>query len=110
MTIISSVPRTAHRQFPVKVHAPMPEHQMMMAKTEKVFTNYAPILKFLLHSGGSVHDCGAMGAGRSTARRRSDRPRCPARAWSTPVSYTHLRAHETGRNLVCRLLLEKKKP
>ena len=28
---------------------------------------------------------------------------------SSPVSYTHLRAHETGRNLVCRLLLEKKK-
>eukprot|EP00828_Plagiopyla_frontata_P028838 TRINITY_DN3726_c0_g1_i3.p2 TRINITY_DN3726_c0_g1~~TRINITY_DN3726_c0_g1_i3.p2 ORF type:complete len:136 (-),score=21.04 TRINITY_DN3726_c0_g1_i3:24-431(-) len=27
----------------------------------------------------------------------------------TAVSYTHLRAHETGRNLVCRLLLEKKK-
>ena len=27
---------------------------------------------------------------------------------SKPVSYTHLRAHETGRNLVCRLLLEKK--
>ena len=25
----------------------------------------------------------------------------------TSVSYTHLRAHETGRNLVCRLLLEK---
>ena len=28
---------------------------------------------------------------------------------NVPVSYTHLRAHETGRNLVCRLLLEKKK-
>ena len=28
---------------------------------------------------------------------------------SHSVSYTHLRAHETGRNLVCRLLLEKKK-
>ena len=26
-----------------------------------------------------------------------------------PVCYTHLRAHETGRNIVCRLLLEKKK-
>ena len=26
-----------------------------------------------------------------------------------PVSYTHLRAHETGLELVCRLLLEKKK-
>ena len=24
-----------------------------------------------------------------------------------PVSYTHLRAHETRSNLVCRLLLEK---
>src|SRR5674476_1023579 len=28
--------------------------------------------------------------------------------YSVSVSYTHLRAHETGRNLVCRLLLEKK--
>ena len=27
----------------------------------------------------------------------------------TPVSYTHLRAHETRHDLVCRLLLEKKK-
>src|SRR5428012_19913 len=26
-----------------------------------------------------------------------------------PVSYTHLRAHETRHELVCRLLLEKKK-
>ena len=29
--------------------------------------------------------------------------------WAIPVSYTHLRAHETKANLVCRLLLEKKK-
>ena len=28
---------------------------------------------------------------------------------AAPVSYTHLRAHETGAYLVCRLLLEKKK-
>src|SRR5450756_119678 len=28
---------------------------------------------------------------------------------SVPVSYTHLRAHETRHDLVCRLLLEKKK-
>ena len=27
-------------------------------------------------------------------------------AENAAVSYTHLRAHETGRNLVCRLLLE----
>src|SRR5660397_278628 len=29
--------------------------------------------------------------------------------YKTAVSYTHLRAHETKANLVCRLLLEKKK-
>ena len=29
--------------------------------------------------------------------------------WRTAVSYTHLRAHETVLDLVCRLLLEKKK-
>src|SRR5450756_2691990 len=34
------------------------------------------------------------------------RPTTPA---SSPVSYTHLRAHETRHDLVCRLLLEKKK-
>ncbi|CZR83267.1 hypothetical protein CDFC105_43990 [Clostridioides difficile] len=28
---------------------------------------------------------------------------------TTAVSYTHLRAHETRHDLVCRLLLEKKK-
>src|SRR5665648_1140012 len=31
------------------------------------------------------------------------------RLWPIPVSYTHLRAHETRHDLVCRLLLEKKK-
>src|SRR5665647_3843820 len=31
------------------------------------------------------------------------------RADPDPVSYTHLRAHETDSYLVCRLLLEKKK-
>ncbi|WDT36910.1 hypothetical protein PVA38_12410 [Streptococcus pneumoniae D39] len=29
--------------------------------------------------------------------------------WPMTVSYTHLRAHETVLDLVCRLLLEKKK-
>eukprot|EP00658_Telonema_sp_P-2_P041457 TRINITY_DN29656_c0_g1_i2.p1 TRINITY_DN29656_c0_g1~~TRINITY_DN29656_c0_g1_i2.p1 ORF type:complete len:150 (+),score=53.26 TRINITY_DN29656_c0_g1_i2:115-564(+) len=31
------------------------------------------------------------------------------RQGQAPVSYTHLRAHETPEHLVCRLLLEKKK-
>ena len=30
------------------------------------------------------------------------------RDYPEPVSYTHLRAHETVLDLVCRLLLEKK--
>ena len=33
----------------------------------------------------------------------------PALEEEVPVSYTHLRAHETVLDLVCRLLLEKKK-
>ena len=37
----------------------------------------------------------------SSGVRGADRPRS--------VSYTHLRAHETVLDLVCRLLLEKKK-
>src|SRR5664279_6208382 len=40
-------------------------------------------------------------------------PRTPTPTTTTsgpcPVSYTHLRAHETDSYLVCRLLLEKKK-
>ena len=36
---------------------------------------------------------------------------CTSEKWDriVPVSYTHLRAHETPEHLVCRLLLEKKK-
>src|SRR5674536_232881 len=46
---------------------------------------------------------GTRGAPRDRDR-RVHRARCGA-----PVSYTHLRAHETPEHLVCRLLLEKKK-
>src|SRR5660397_121740 len=35
-------------------------------------------------------------------------PHCFVEVSKNPVSYTHLRAHETKANLVCRLLLEKK--
>ena len=35
------------------------------------------------------------------------RPQGDFSAACTPVSYTHLRAHETVLDLVCRLLLEK---
>src|SRR5665648_1221551 len=40
----------------------------------------------------------------------STRTRCAFEtAAFDPVSYTHLRAHETRHDIVCRLLLEKKK-
>ena len=39
----------------------------------------------------------------------SDNEPQPLLVRSHPVSYTHLRAHETKANLVCRLLLEKKR-
>src|SRR5450756_3051911 len=41
--------------------------------------------------------------------RRGSRGGRPPAFDSEPVSYTHLRAHETRHDLVCRLLLEKKK-
>src|SRR5450756_2890031 len=41
--------------------------------------------------------------------RFAGRRRGPGPGGSDAVSYTHLRAHETRHDLVCRLLLEKKK-
>mgnify|MGYP007112006576 CR=1 FL=1 len=50
---------------------------------------------------------------RLSSRRLITARRCAvdggALLFSGPVSYTHLRAHETVLDLVCRLLLEKKK-
>ena len=55
--------------------------------------------------GAGVPDAGAVGddfvGGRIAASEAGGGP--------DPVSYTHLRAHETVLDLVCRLLLEKKK-
>src|SRR5450759_5080412 len=68
----------------------------------------------------------AFGWTRATARPAAVRTSCSAptpctaefsskylrcRVWwiTISVSYTHLRAHETRHDLVCRLLLEKKK-
>src|SRR5664280_3106738 len=45
----------------------------------------------------------------SARQERPDRRRGWGPRGAGPVSYTHLRAHETVLDLVCRLLLEKKK-
>src|SRR5665254_16816 len=81
-------------------------------------------LKSIAHGGRVLSSIPAQAAGRilSAVRLRA-RPHGPPRfQWpprrpgqgrrtppGAPVSYTHLRAHETPEHLVCRLLLEKKK-
>eukprot|EP00657_Telonema_sp_P-1_P002268 TRINITY_DN15344_c0_g1_i1.p1 TRINITY_DN15344_c0_g1~~TRINITY_DN15344_c0_g1_i1.p1 ORF type:complete len:110 (-),score=52.24 TRINITY_DN15344_c0_g1_i1:64-393(-) len=53
------------------------------------------------------------GAGASSdkpgSQKGAEKSRTPVLDNFGPVSYTHLRAHETVLDLVCRLLLEKKK-
>src|SRR5664280_3456463 len=53
------------------------------------------------HKSGIIHESSfsSVPAGRLSGRVQGSR--------SVPVSYTHLRAHETVLDLVCRLLLEK---
>src|SRR5450756_1957352 len=53
-------------------------------------------------------DAAIVCANRAVARMPKDPIAHILRA-KCPVSYTHLRAHETRHDLVCRLLLEKKK-
>ena len=60
--------------------------------------------QFLHHVGGRGPQLDAVFA--AAARLVED---LAAGSHATPVSYTHLRAHETVLDLVCRLLLEKKK-
>ena len=45
----------------------------------------------------------------NAARASQGRSKQEGPSGQEPVSYTHLRAHETVLDLVCRLLLEKKK-
>src|SRR5674536_391490 len=54
-----------------------------------------------VHGAVPVVDRGALVIGERDSREH------PLKV--VPVSYTHLRAHETPEHLVCRLLLEKKK-
>ena len=54
------------------------------------------------HAWGAVAIGAGLGLGLTRSRTRPTEP-------PDPVSCTHLRAHETVLELVCRLLLEKKK-
>src|SRR5665811_2486693 len=58
-------------------------------------------------AGARRFGCGRPGADTWYGLSRDSSPH--RATWHRPVSYTHLRAHETVLDLVCRLLLEKKK-
>ena len=57
---------------------------------------------------GSVDPRTPVLIGAGQVKQRVENPRDGVEPLES-VSYTHLRAHETRSNLVCRLLLEKKK-
>src|SRR5664280_3408142 len=59
----------------------------------------------IIDQADSAQGAGAVGA----LLRREGLYSSHLATWRQPVSYTHLRAHETVLDLVCRLLLEKKK-
>src|SRR5665213_2638091 len=63
-------------------------------------------ISFAIERGEICVLMGLSGSGKSTVVRAINRLNEVARGSVIvePVSYTHLRAHETGRNLVCRLL------
>src|SRR5674476_610631 len=56
-------------------------------------------------NGNWATTCSRASKTHSAALFHTDRLTVHPLAISVTVSYTHLRAHETGRNLVCRLLL-----
>src|SRR5450756_1541158 len=77
--------------------------------------NQSNLFRYDLDSGAATQLTDLTGTSIENERVFDNRP---AGAFSTvnqkhyywwPVSYTHLRAHETRHDLVCRLLLEKKK-
>src|SRR5450756_2900316 len=61
------------------------------------------------HCAGHCAVCGRDQWALRDQLRSDNRRRGFLRRVHSPVSYTHLRAHETRHDLVCRLLLEKKK-
>src|SRR5665647_3614360 len=56
-----------------------------------------------------TQNCGKVAELRVTAKQFDLKINHIDASYPEPVSYTHLRAHETDSYLVCRLLLEKKK-
>src|SRR5678816_1060989 len=82
---------------------------------DRAFISYWPVsgnsgklrlaVKDLIDMKGEVTTAGSQYLAKNSPPARRDATLLQR---ARPVSYTHLRAHETPEHLVCRLLLEKK--
>ncbi|MHA6496086.1 hypothetical protein ACX3VG_03325, partial [Escherichia coli] len=80
----------------------------MMNSSIKSFSLLAVILLAGCSSPTSrIADCQAQGVSHDTCYLAEQQRQAAILSASEAVSYTHLRAHETRRHRVCRLLLEK---
>ena len=81
--------------------AQLQEDGKLRVNVQNVQDNKFPQRFRVIQNDETMYESGVVETGKTIET-------CPAGDIKA-VSYTHLRAHETGRNLVCRLLLEKKK-
>ena len=102
--IQSELPEIRRRQAPVLIVAP----SSLTYNWLEEFTKFTPDIKAVIIDGNKTR----------RTKRFADNAEADVLITSYPslrmdgalsVSYTHLRAHETRHDLVCRLLLEKKK-
>src|SRR5678815_6195075 len=120
----STPPPDPPRRWLVPVRQPLPAVQGEIEFDDVSFEYNpgAPVLKnvsFNAAAGSTTALVGSSGSGKSTLislamnfnQPLSGKIRVDGKDLQSlrPVSYTHLRAHETPEHLVCRLLLEKKK-
>src|SRR5450756_2845691 len=70
---------------------------------------HVPPPRTAAHAGQTIRSASGDGPSPALSRHHPTAIAADCATVVSPVSYTHLRAHETRHDLVCRLLLEKKK-
>ena len=99
-------PLNAVATAPLVEQSNVNQDEVTLTGSLNVTVRLEPIGKFVAPFNGKV--VATEGAASATSSLRIV-PLPWASTTAAPVSYTHLRAHETVLDLVCRLLLEKKK-
>src|SRR5678815_3781936 len=95
----------------VKLHTSDDPRMFMVGQPTGRFVAANIPLRLLIRTAYQLQDDQVVGGPDWLATDRFDidarAPQTTVNVYSVPVSYTHLRAHETPEHLVCRLLLEK---